>query len=162
MLNIDNIFIKYHNSSEKWLLPLPVVENGQLKLRCYMTRRNTLKGIFNDCYTYNVDLNTLSDFFSYKSHGQAYNELIKFKKARTGFVEESDHIKGIFMMSDVLESAKLGRTVLVIEAINTLMSIQHRVFTIEAITETEKAQRESDKIELQKLENELMNLGYDY
>lgn len=162
MLNIDNIFIKYHNSSEKWLLPLPVVENGQLKLRCYMTRKNALKGVFNDCYTYNVDLNTLSDFFSYKSHGQAYNELIKYKKARTGFVEESDHIKGIFMMSDVLESAKLGRTVLVIEAINTLMSIQHRVFTIEAITETEKAQRESDKIELQKLENELMNLGYDY
>ena len=66
------------------------------------------------------------------------------------------------MMSDILESAKLGRTALVIEAINTLMSIQHRVFTIEAITETEKAQRESDKIELQKLENEIMKLGYDY
>lgn len=162
MLNIDNIFIKYHNSSEKWILPLPVVEQGQIKLRCYMTRKNGLKGIFNDCYTYNVDLNTLADFFSYKSNGQAYNELIKFKKARTGFVEESDHIKGIFMISDVLESAKAGRTALVIEAINTLMSIQHRVFTIEAITETEKAQRQSDKIQLQKLEDELMNLGYNY
>ena len=127
-----------------------------------MTRRNGLTGMFNDCYTYNVDLNTLSDFFSFKSHGQAYNELIKYKKARTGFVEESDHIKGVFMMSDVLESAKLGRTALVIEAINTLMSIQHRVFTVEAITETEKAQRQSDKIQLQKLEDELMNLGYNY
>lgn len=162
MLNINNIFIKYHNSSEKWLLPLPVVENGQLKLRCYMTRKNSLKGIFNDCYTYNVDLNTLSDFFSYKSHGQAYNELIKFKKARTGFIEESDHIKGVFMMSDVLESAKSGRTTLVIEAINTLMSIQHRVFTVEAITEIEKAQRKEDKIQLQKLEDEILNLGYNY
>lgn len=162
MITIDNIFVKYANSSEKWLLALPVVENGQLKLRCYMTRRNGLTGMFNDCYTYNVDLNTLSDFFSYKSHGQAYNELIKFKKSRTGFVEESDHIKGVFMMSDVLESAKLGRTALVIEAINTLMSIQHRVFTVEAITETEKAQRQSDKIQLQKLEDELMNLGYNY
>ena len=162
MITIDNIFIKYANSSEKWLLALPVVENGQLKLRCYMTRRNGLTGVFNDCYTYNVDLNTLADFFSYKSHGQAYNELIKFKKARTGFIEESDHIKGVFMMSDVLESAKLGRSALVIEAINTLMSIQHRVFTIEVITETEKAKRESDKIELQKLENEIMKLGYDY
>ena len=162
MLSIDNIFVKYHNSSEKWLLPLPVVENGQLKLRCYMTRKNSLKGIFNDCYTYNVDLNTLANFFSYKSHGQAYNELIKFKKARTGFVEESEHMKGIFMMSDVLESAKAGRTALVIEAINTLMSIQHRVFTIEAITEAEKLQRESDKTELQRLEDEIMSLGYDY
>lgn len=162
MLSIDNIFVKYHNSSDKWILPIPVVENGQLKLRCYMTRKNSLKGIFNDCYTYNVDLNTLSDFFSYKSHGQAYNELIKFKKARTGFVEESDHIKGVFMMSDVLESAKTGRTALVIEAINTLMSIQHRAFIIEAITETEKAQRKEDKIQLQKLEDEILNLGYDY
>ena len=162
MLNVDNIFVKYANSSEKWLLALPVVENGQLKLRCYMTRKNELTGVFNNCYTYNVDLNTLADFFSYKSHGQAYNELIKYKKARTGFVEESDHIKGVFMMSDVLKSAKLGRTALVIEAINTLMSIQHRVFTIEAITETEKAQRQSDKIQLQKLEDELMNLGYNY
>lgn len=162
MISIDNIFVKYVNSSEKWLLAIPVTEKGQLKLRCYMTRKNSLKGVFNDCYTYNVDLNTLADFFSYKSHGQAYNELIKFKKARTGFVEESDHIKGIFMMSDVLESAKTGRTALVIKAINTLMSIQHRVFTIEAITETEKAQRQSDKIELQKLENEILKLGYDY
>ena len=162
MITIDNIFVKYANSSEKWLLALPVVENGQLKLRCYMTRRNGLIGMFNDCYTYNVDLNTLSDFFSYKSHGQAYNELIKYKKARTGFVEESDHIKGVFMMSDVLESAKTGRTALVIEAINTLMSIQHRVFTVEAITETEKAQRQSDNIQLQTLADELMNLGYNY
>lgn len=162
MITIDNIFVKYANSSEKWLLALPVVENGQLKLRCYMTRRNELTGVFNNCYTYNVDLNTLANFFSYKSNGQAYNELIKYKKTRTGFVEESDHIKGVFMMSDVLESAKLGRTALIIEAINTLMSIQHRVFTVEAITETEKAQRQSDKIELQKLENEIMKLGYDY
>ena len=162
MISIDNIFVKYVNSSEKWLLAIPVTEKGQLKLRCYMTRKNSLKGVFNDCYTYNVDLNTLADFFSYKSHGQAYNELIKFKKARTGFVEESDHIKGVFMMSDILESAKTGRTALVIEAINTLMSIQHRVFTIEPITKTEKAQRESDKIELQKLENEILNLGYNY
>lgn len=162
MITIDNIFVKYANSSEKWLLALPVVENGQLKLRCYMTRRNELTGVFNNCYTYNVDLNTLANFFSYKSNGQAYNELIKYKKTRTGFVEESDHIKGVFMMSDILESAKLGRTALIIEAINTLMSIQHRVFTVEAITETEKAQRQSDKIELQKLENEIMKLGYDY
>ena len=66
------------------------------------------------------------------------------------------------MMSDILESAKLGRTAFVIEAINTLMSIQYRVFRVEAITETEKAQRESDKIELQKLENEILNLGYNY
>lgn len=162
MLNIDNIFVKYHNSSDKWILPIPVVENGQLKLRCYMTRKNAPKGIFNDVYTYNVSFNTLSDFFSYKSHGQAYNELIKFKKARTGFIEESDHMKGIFMMSDVLETVKQGRSKLVLEAVEHIMNLQQRTFTIEAITEIEKEQRKQEQIQLQKLENELMNLGYNY
>lgn len=162
MITVDNIFIKYANSSEKWLLALPVVENGQLKLRCYMTRRNELTGVFNDCYTYNVDLNTLADFFSYKSHGQAYNELIKFKKARTGFIEESDHIKGVFMMSDILETVKQGRSKLVLEAVEHIMNLQQRTFTIEAITEIEKEQRKQEQIQLKKLENELMNLGYNY
>lgn len=162
MLNIDNIFVKYHNSSEKWILPIPVIEQGQIKLRCYMTRKNGLKGVFNDVYTYNVSLNTLSDFFSYKSHGQAYNELIKFKKARTGFIGEPDHIKGIFMMSDVLETVKQGRSKLVLEAVEHIMNLQQRTFTIEAITEIEKEQRKQEKIQLQKLENEIMKLGYDY
>lgn len=162
MLSVDKIFVKYANSSEKWILALPVVENGQIKLRCYMTRRKEMTGIFNDCYTYNVDFNTLADFFSYRSHGQAYNELIKYKKTRTGFIGEANHIKGTFMMSDVLESAKVGRSALVIEAINTLMSIQHRVFTMEAITELEKEQRKQEKLELEKLENELLNMGYNY
>lgn len=162
MITIDNIFVKYANSSEKWLLALPVAENGQLKLRCYMTRRNELTGVFNDCYTYNVDLNTLADFFSYKSHGQAYNELIKFKKARTGFIEESDHIKGVFMMSDILETVKQGRSKLVLEAVEHIMNLQQRTFTIEAITEIEKEQRKQEQIQLKKLENELMNLGYNY
>ena len=162
MLSMDTIFVKYANSSEKWILPLPVVEKGQVKLRCYMTDKKEMTGIFNNCYTYNVDFNTLADFFSYKSHGQAYNELIKHKKRRTGFVGEANHIKGIFMMSDVLESAKNGRTSVVMEAINTLMSIQHRVFTMEAITKMEKEKRKKEKLHIEKLEKELLDMGYDY
>ena len=49
MLNIDNIFIKYMNSSEKWILAIPVVENGQIKLRCFMTGRKELTGTFQNC-----------------------------------------------------------------------------------------------------------------
>lgn len=162
MLNIDNIFVKYINSSEKWILPVPVIEAGQVKLRCYMTRRDSLTGVFNDCYTYNVSFSTLADFFSYKSHGQAYNELIKFKKVRTGFLSEPDHIKGHFTISDIKETIINGKTALLLEAIQTIMNVQNRVFTMEAITELEKAQRKADKEKLAHLEAELKDMGYDY
>ena len=61
MLNIDNIFIKYMNSSEKWILAIPVVEKGQLKLRCFMTGRKELTGTFQNCYTYDVSFNLLTN-----------------------------------------------------------------------------------------------------
>lgn len=158
MLNIDNIFIKYVNSSEKWILAIPVIEAGQLKLRCFMTRRKELTGTFQDCYTYNVNLDTLSNFFSYKSYGQAYNELIKFKKARTSFLEEADHVKGIFTLADVKETAINGKTKLVLDWISKKMVLENRLFTLEAITEKEKAERKAIK----EMEAQLLDMGYDY
>lgn len=162
MLNIDNIFIKYMNSSEKWILAIPVVEKGQLKLRCFMTGRKELTGTFQNCYTYDVSFNLLTDFYSYKSHGQAYNELIKFKKARTGFFGEPDHIKGFWTMSDIKETIINGKTALVCEAINHLMNLTNRTFVLEAITEAEKEQRKAEKEHLAQLEAELLDMGYDY
>ena len=162
MFNIDNIFIKYVNSSEKWILAIPVVEKGQLKLRCFMTDRKELTGTFQNCYTYDVSFNLLTDFYSYKSHGQAYNELIKFKKARTGFFGEADHVKGLWTMSDIKETIINGKTALVCEAINHLMSLSNRSFTLEAITNAEKEARKIEKEKLAQLEAELLDMGYDY
>ena len=162
MFNIDNIFIKYVNSSEKWILAIPVVEKGQLKLRCFMTGRNELTGTFQNCYTYNVSFNLLTDFFSYKSHGQAYNELIKYKKTRTGFFGEADHVKGLWNMSDIKETIINGKTALVCEAINHLMSLSNRSFTLEAITKAEKEARKKEKQELAQLEAQLLDMGYNY
>lgn len=158
MLNIDNIFIKYVNSSEKWILAIPVVEKGQLKLRCFMTGRNELTGTFQNCYTYNVSFNLLTDFFSYKSHGQAYNELIKYKKTRTGFFGEADHVKGLWNMSDIKETIINGKTALVCEAINHLMNLTNRTFVLEAITEAEKDEQQK----LAQLEAQLLDMGYNY
>lgn len=162
MLNIDNIFIKYMNSSEKWILAIPVVEDGQIKLRCFMTKRKELTGTFQNCYTYNVSFALLTDFYSYKSHGQAYNELIRNKKARTGFFNEPDHVKGFWTMSDIQETIINGKTILVCEAVNHLMSLTNRTFVLEAITEAEKEQRKAEKEELARLESELMEMGYNY
>lgn len=162
MLNIDNIFIKYMNSSEKWILAIPVVEKGQIKLRCFMTGRKELTGTFQNCYTYNVSFALLTDFYSYKSHGQAYNELIKNKKARTGFFNEPDHVKGFWNMSDIKETIINGKTALVCEAINHLMNLTNRTFVLEAITEAEKQARKDEQQRLAQLEAELLNMGYDY
>lgn len=162
MLNIDNIFIKYVNSSEKWILAIPVVEKGQLKLRCFMTGRNELTGTFQNCYTYNVSFNLLTDFFSYKSHGQAYNELIKYKKTRTGFFGEADHVKGLWNMSDIKETIINGKTALVCEAINHLMNLTNRTFVLEAITEAEKQARKDEQQKLAQLEAQLLDMGYNY
>ena len=162
MLNIDNIFIKYMNSSEKWILAIPVVEQGQIKLRCFMTGRKELTGTFQNCYTYNVSFALLTDFYSYKSHGQAYNELIKNKKARTGFFNEPDHVKGFWNMSDIKETIINGKTALVCEAINHLMNLTNRTFVLEAITEAEKQARKDEQQRLAQLEAELLNMCYNY
>ena len=162
MLNIDNIFIKYVNSSEKWILAIPVVEKGQLKLRCFMTGRNELTGTFQNCYTYNVSFNLLTDFFSYKSHGQAYNELIKYKKTRTGFFGEADHVKGLWNMSDIKETIINGKTALVCEAINHLVNLTNRTFVLEEITEAEKQARKDEQQKLAQLEAQLLDMGYNY
>lgn len=162
MLTIDNILVKYMNSSEKWILAIPVVENGQIKLRCFMTGRKELTGTFQNCYTYECSFTLLSDFYSYKSIGQAYNELIKFKKARTGFFGEASHTKGNWTISDIRETILNGRSALVCEAINKLMSLHNRSFTLEAITEAEKEARKKEKQELAQLEAQLLDMGYNY
>lgn len=157
-LNVENIFIKYMNSSKKWLLAIPVVENGQLKLRCFMTKNKELTGTFQNCYTYNVTLKALNDFYSYKSQGQAYNELIKNKKARTGFFNQADHVQGFWTMSDIKNTIITGRTVLVCEAINHSMNLSNNNFTLEPITENDKKARKLEKEQLNKIETLLQEV----
>ena len=159
MLNVDNLFIKYVNSSEKWLLPIPVLENGQMKLRCFMTRRKALVGTFQSIYTYDVDFRFLSDFFSYKSNGQAYNQMIKYKKHRIGFLDEPSKVTGEFTMQDVKDTVINGRTVYVLEILNQFMAFHNKHFTLEAISEVERKQ---SKAEYENIKDQLANLGYDY
>ena len=94
--------------------------------------------------------------------GQAYNELIKFKKARTGFFGEASHTKGNWTISDIRDTILNGRSALVCEAINKLMSLHNRSFTLESITESEKKTRKKEKQELAQLEAQLLDMGYNY
>lgn len=101
---------KYNNSIDNWILPVPVFDNGTLKLRCFMSRKQ--KGVFTDIYTYNIDKcrNVLLDFFVEKSYGQAYHKFIRLLKDRDDFVLESDHEKGFFTMEDIKNTMFIGKT----------------------------------------------------
>lgn len=101
---------KYNNSIDNWILPVPVFDNGVLKLRCFMSRKQ--KGVFTDIYTYNIDKyrNILLDFFTEKSYGQAYHKFIRLLKDRDEFVLESDHEKGFFTMEDIKNTMFIGKT----------------------------------------------------
>lgn len=101
---------KYNNSIDNWILPVPVFDNGMLKLRCFMSRKQ--KGVFTDIYTYNIDKyrNILLDFFTEKSYGQAYHKFIRLLKDRDDFVLESDHEKGFFTMEDIKNTMFIGKT----------------------------------------------------
>ena len=101
---------KYNNSIDNWIIPIPVFDNGELKLRCFMSRKQ--KGVFTDIYTYNIDKyrNVLLDFFTEKSYGQAYHKFIRLLKDRDDFVLESDHEKGFFTMEDIKNTMFIGKT----------------------------------------------------
>lgn len=124
-----------------------------------MTRRKALVGTFQSIYTYDVDFRFLSDFFSYKSNGQAYNQMIRCKKHRVGFLDEPSKVTGEFTIKDVKNTVLNGRTVYVLEILNQFMNLHNKHFTLEAISEMEKRQ---NKAEYNKIKLELANLGYDY
>ena len=158
MLKLNDLSLKYMNSSEKWIYVLPILEKGQLKLRCYMRSRNDLVGVFRRVYTYFVNFNTLIELFNSKSIGQAYNRLIKHKEQRTTFFEQESKEVGYFTFDDIKTDAIKGKTAFVLEIVTYLMNLNCYDFTYEAITEKEKAKI----LEIEKQEQELLNLGYNY
>ena len=112
MVKLQPTFLidKYNNSLDKWILAIPVFDNGVLKLRCCMSRKQ--QGVFTDIYTYNIDKcrNVLLDFLTEESYGQAYHKFIRLLKDRDDFIVESDHEKGFFTMEDIKNIMFIGKT----------------------------------------------------
>ena len=42
-INPSSICTKYEQSIDSWLLPIPTIENGQYKLRCFMSENKNKK-----------------------------------------------------------------------------------------------------------------------
>lgn len=125
MVTIKNLFDKYENSS-KWLLICPVLENGQVKLRCFMSKTNN--GVFQNCYTYKANLEILLKFVQSNSFGQAYNGLIKYRQQRIGFQDKPNKETKEFKKQDIIECMIKGRTKMLLDVI-TLLQSRHGIIT---------------------------------
>lgn len=113
----SSLLTKYKQSSQGWILPLPIKENGKYKIRCFMNRseEKDYDGepivFFQDVYTYKVpNLEFLTAFFMFQSFGQAYNGFLRNKQDRSKFIKEEDHQKGKFLMEKVIKSSFLGNS----------------------------------------------------
>lgn len=154
---------KYNNSIDHWIIPVPVFDNGELKLRCFMSRKQ--KGVFTDIYTYNIDKhrNVLLDFFTEKSYGQAYHKFIRLLKDRDDFVLESDHEKGFFTMEDIKNTMFIGQTAYICSIIQRQIDNDDNDFEFDwkGIKESERktvAQLYQEK----ESEIPIEDMGYDY
>ena len=154
---------KYNNSIDNWILPVPVFDNGVLKLRCFMSRKQ--KGVFTDIYTYNIDKyrNILLDFFTEKSYGQAYHKFIRLLKDRDDFVLESDHEKGFFTMEDIKNTMFIGKTAYICSIIQRQIDNDDNNFEFDwkGIKESER-KTVAELYREKESEIQIEDMGYNY
>ena len=154
---------KYNNSIDHWIIPIPVFDNGELKLRCFMSRKQ--KGVFTDIYTYNINKcrNVLLDFFTEKSYGQAYHKFIRLLKDRDDFVLESDHEQGFFTMEDIKNTMFIGQTAYICSIIQRQIDNDDNDFEFDW-KGIKKSERKTVAQLYQEKESEIPieDMGYDY
>lgn len=124
-MEVKDLINKFNNSS-RWIFVCPVLENGQVKLRCFMSK--TKDGIFQNCYTYEANLEILLKFIQANSYGQAYNGLIKYRQDRVGFQEQPSKETREFTQHDIIECMVQGKTKILLELI-TLLQNRHGIIT---------------------------------
>ena len=116
----------------------PILENGQVKLKCFMGKKENPLYIFGYTYTYEINLNILLKFLQANSYGQAYNGLIKYRQDRVGFDNTPNKEKGLFTKKDVLHTMVQGKTKLLLD-ITTLLQGRHQLVTnMEQLTERKR------------------------
>ena len=155
---------KYNNSIDHWLLPIPVMDNGELKLRCCMSRKQ--KGVFTDIYTYNIDKcrDVLLLFFTEQSYGQAYHKFIRLMKDRDSFINETNHEKGLFIMEDIKNIMFIGKTAYICSVIEKHIKDKDNNFDFswKGIKPNQRKTVAKLKKEAVEQEKRLKDMGYDY
>lgn len=159
-LNYDAIVKRFRQSSEQWIMPIPVIEDGKLKVFCFMNhdKENRIaddKPIwFDSYYSYQVSLLVLHNFLMEKSCGQAYWKYVRSKKPRTSFLGLDDYKRNnYFSESSIKQIMMKGRSDYIFDLINDKFDDIDYDFTTESKTDDDDLQKEID---------ELKDMGYDY
>ena len=154
-VNYRTIVERFRKSSQQWIMPIPILENGELKIMCLMkhdkkTRITDDKPIYFDAYyTYKVSLLVLHNFLLEKSCGKAYWKYVRCKEPRTDFLGLDDSKKDIYINEQAIKEIMLkGRTEYIFELINKKFDDIDHDFTTD---------KEDDDII-----DDIKDMGYNY
>lgn len=153
--NIDDMI-----GMSDWCIIIPIKDNNALKVRIYMRDKKALKGTYQHRYTYYVDRNDLKRIYSYESLGTAYNEVIKYRKTRAKAFGENDHEDGDYTIYNVRYDCERGYTKNIFE-----MLVRFELSSIKAKQDKDDIDKQLEddlEDEIERLYNDLENLGYDY
>lgn len=155
-LTIENLFNRYENSRQRWILPIPVLEDGQLKIICFMNhnKEDRTCDTFDSYYTYATELIVLHNFLLEKSCGSAYWKYVRCKEPRTDFLGLTDSQRDIIITREAINQIMIkGHTKYILELINKKFDDINHTFT----TEPKK-----DDDDIKNDEQMLKDMGYDY
>ena len=152
-VNYENIEKRFRNSSQQWIMPIPVLEDGELKIMCFMNHDKEHRIAddepisFDSYYTYRVSLLVLHNFLLEKSCGKAYWKYVRCKEPRTSF-DGLDNFKRDMHItqSSINQIMKTGKTESIFKMIEKKFNDINHQFT------TDKDDGNDD----------LMDMGYDY
>lgn len=150
-LTIDAIFERYENSRQRWILPIPILEDGQLKIVCFMNHNEDRDcQTFDAYYSYATELIVLHNFLLEKSCGSAYWKYVRCKEPRTQFLGLLDHKKDITITREEIEQAmEKGHTADILDNINKKFKDIGHDFTTHRYNDDED-------------DNPLKELGYNH
>ena len=156
-LNYNNRVKRFRNSSEQWIMPIPIVEDGELKIICFMNHDKENRVADNEpiwfdaYYTYKTSLLVLHNFLLEESCGKAYWKYVRCKEPRTSFLGLNDFKKNTYITEKSIQNIMIkGRTNYIFELIDKKFdNIEHK-FTTHPF-------RDDDMDEIDPSE-----MGYDY
>ena len=155
-LNYDSVVERFRNSSEQWIMPIPVIEDGELKVFCFMNhdKEHRIKDDepiwFDAYYSYKVSLLVLHNFLLEESCGRAYWKYVRCKEPRISFLGfDTSKTNTFFSEKSIQNIMANGRTNYIFELINKKFNDIDHEFT------THPSMDKNDDIDIN-------DMGYDY
>ena len=156
-LNYSNIVERFRKSSQQWIMPIPVIQDGKLVVFCFMRhdKENRIADdepiYFDSYYAYRTSLLVLHNFLLETSCGQAYWKYVRCKEPRTDFKGLIDKQTNSYFDEKFIKNLMINnKTEYVFNNINEKFKDINHDFTTHS---------KDDDIE--KEFNELKDMGYD-